>query len=430
MTQLESAKKDKISEEMVMVAKKEGLDPSYILEGVKSGHIVIPCNSLRHTERICGIGKGLKTKVNANVGTSQDLPDQEEAINKMRVAIEAGADAVMDLSTGEGIATIRKNMLKDCPVPFGTVPIYEAACKAIDREGAIRGLTADDIFDAISAQARDGVDFMTIHSGITFASIERLKQQNRLINIVSRGGAFLAEWILLNDTENPLFERFDEVLDIARKYDITISLGDGMRPGTIADATDRPQIQELILLGELAKKAKDAGVQVMIEGPGHIPIDQIEANVLLEKRLCDGAPFYVLGPLVTDVAPGYDHITAAIGGAIAAMAGADFLCYVTPSEHLSIPSIEDVKDGVIASRIAAHAADIAKGVKGALDWDIAISGARKALDWNKQIELSIDKEKASLYRKRHNPKSEDVCTMCSDYCSIKNLNKLDLIRNS
>jgi len=325
----------------------------------------------------------------------------------------------MDLSTGGDIARTRQEIVENSIVPVGTVPIYEAAVAAYKKHGAVTKMTGDDIFKALINQAKDGVDFFTVHCGITKESLERLIKQDRLIDIVSRGGAFLAEWIKKNKKENPLYEDFDEVLNIAKKYDITLSLGDGMRPGTIVDATDRPQVQELILLGELAMRAYEAGVQVIIEGPGHVPLNQIETNMILQKRLCNNRPFYVLGPLVTDVAPGYDHITSAIGGAIAAASGADFLCYVTPSEHLGLPNLEDVYDGVIASRIAAHAADIAKGVKGAVDWDRKISEARKKRDWALQEKLSIAPKRFAKIRKKTNQAAKDNCTMCGEFCSMK-----------
>jgi len=403
------------------IAKDESVGQAYLLKHIASGEIVVPLNNAKYGKNIkaCAIGSGLRTKVNANLGTSSGHSSINDEIEKLRVAVEAGADTVMDLSTGGDIARTRQEIVENSIVPVGTVPIYEAAVAAYKKHGAVTKMTGDDIFKVLINQAKDGVDFFTVHCGITKESLERLIKQDRLIDIVSRGGAFLAEWIKKNKKENPLYEDFDEVLNIAKKYDITLSLGDGMRPGTIVDATDRPQVQELILLGELAMRAYEAGVQVIIEGPGHVPLNQIETNMILQKRLCNNRPFYVLGPLVTDVAPGYDHITSAIGGAIAAASGADFLCYVTPSEHLGLPNLEDVYDGVIASRIAAHAADIAKGVKGAVDWDRKISEARKKRDWALQEKLSIAPKRFAKIRKKTNQAAKDNCTMCGEFCSMK-----------
>src|SRR3989338_7923746 len=419
MTQLESAKRGKITPEMRLVAKAEGLDPKILAKKIAGGKIVIPSNILRKKNRICGIGEGLRTKVNANIGTSQGSSRIAIELKKLEVAVDNGADAVMDLSTGGDLRKIRKAILKASRVPVGTVPIYEAAVAADRKKRAIPFITAGEMFAVLEEQAKEGVDFFTIHCGVTMETVERLKKEGRVVDVVSRGGAILIEWMAHNGSENPFYEEFEKVLGIAREYDITLSLGDGMRPGCLADATDRAQVQELIILGELAKRARDAGVQVMIEGPGHVPLNQIESNILLEKEICQGAPFYVLGPLVTDIAPGYDHITSAIGGALAASYGADFICYVTPSEHLGLPSVSDVKTGVIAARIAAHAADIAKNVKGALDWDISMSMARKKRDWQRQFKLAIDPAVAREYRKRSRPASKDVCTMCGQYCSMK-----------
>ena len=393
MTLLEQAKNNKISENIKLVSQDEGVDVSFVLQKVASGEIAIPVNNARPSKiKPCGIGSGLRTKVNANIGTSSEYSQIDIELEKLRVAIDCKADAVMDLSTGGDLALTRRAVIENSTVPVGTVPIYEAAVKAYRKYGSVTRMTEEDIFKALENQAKDGVDFFTVHCGLTKESLEHLLRQERMIDLVSRGGAFLAEWIKKNKKENPLYENFDEVLKIAKKYDITLSLGDGLRPGSITDATDRAQVQELILLGELAMKAYDHDVQVIIEGPGHVPLDQIKANVILQKRLCNNRPFYVLGPLVTDVAPGYDHITSAIGGAHAAAYGADFLCYVTPSEHLRLPDIEDVRQGVIASRIAAHAGDLVKGVKNALQWDKDISQARKERDWVRQEKLSISPE--------------------------------------
>ncbi|MBL7084740.1 MAG: phosphomethylpyrimidine synthase ThiC [Candidatus Omnitrophica bacterium] len=419
MAQLEQARKNRITAQMRRVARDERQTPEFIREQIAKGKIVIPYNKNHHPKKVYGIGQGLSTKVNANIGTSSDLSKTKEELKKLTVSVSAGAHTVMDLSTGGDIAKLRKIILQNCPVPLGTVPIYEAAINAVKKSGSIAKMSEKDILEAIEKHAKDGVDFFTLHCGVTGESIARLKAEKRITGVVSRGGAILVEWMSKNKKENPLYEYYDEVLDIAKRYDVTISLGDGMRPGCLADATDRTQIQELVLLGELAQRAKDKGVQVIIEGPGHVPIDQIQANVVLEKRLCHGAPFYVLGPLVTDIAPGYDHITAAIGGALAASYGADFLCYVTASEHLRLPTIEDVREGVIVSRIAAHAADIAKGVNKAMDWDVKISKARKKRDWKKQITLSIDPQRFKQIRRGLKSTAKDVCTMCSQYCSLK-----------
>ncbi|MFA5085633.1 MAG: phosphomethylpyrimidine synthase ThiC [Candidatus Omnitrophota bacterium] len=423
MTQIELAKSGKVSPSMRRVAKYEGLSTDFIRKGLINGTIVIPKNIRRRLKKPCGIGLGLKTKINANIGTSKDSSDISDEIKKMELAIDSGADAIMDLSTGSRIEETRHKILSRSKVPVGTVPIYEIVINGLKRYGSISDITVDEMFDVLEKQAREGVDFFTIHAGVTKKALDILKRNPRLLDIVSRGGAFLAEWIISNNRENPFYENFDRVIDLAKRYDVTLSLGDGLRPGSILDATDKPQLAELITLGELQRRALKEGVQVMIEGPGHVPIDQIKANVILEKSICNGAPFYVLGPLVTDIAPGYDHITSAIGGAIAGSAGADFLCYVTPAEHLRLPTLDDVKDGVIASKIAAHAADIAKGVKGAIDKDRDISGARAGRDWKRQFALAIDPVRPGIYRKYSKPGSKDVCTMCGEYCSIKTAEK-------
>ncbi len=423
MTQLEFAKKGKTTAEMIQVSRDEGLTIDFIRKGLAEGIIVIPKNKKHNIARPCGIGKGLRTKINANIGTSKDSSNIANELKKLEESVRLGADTIMDLSTGPRIEETRRQILARSKVPVGTVPIYEIVIKGLKKHGSIAGIMTDEMFAVIEQQAKEGVDFFTIHAGVTRKALSVLKENARLLDIVSRGGAFLAEWIISNNRENPFYEHFDRVIDIAKHYDVTLSLGDGLRPGSVADATDKPQITELIILGELQKKALKNGVQVMIEGPGHVPINQIEANVLLEKSLCNGAPFYVLGPLVTDIAPGYDHITSAIGGAVAASAGADFLCYVTPSEHLRLPTLEDVREGVVASKIAAHAADIAKNIKGAIDKDIAISRARARRDWKKQFQLAIDKKKPAEYRKESLPNLKDVCTMCGEYCSIKTAEK-------
>jgi len=417
MTQLEAARAGKITPEMKIVAEYEHLDADFIRQGIAEGNIVIPANVNHHNLTPRGIGKGLSTKVNANIGTSSDFGDEDTELQKLKICLDSKADAVMDLSTGGDIPGIRKKILAACPLPLGTVPIYQAGVLTMRKEDAMVKMTADDLFAAIEDHARDGVDFVTVHCGVTRAAIERLKQQKRIADVVSRGGAFLIGWMIYNQRENPLYEQYDRLLEIALKYDVTLSLGDGMRPGCLADATDRAQIEELLILGELVQRAQDAGVQVMVEGPGHVPLNQIETNILLQKSVCKGAPFYVLGPLVTDVAAGYDHITGAIGGAIAAAAGADFLCYVTPAEHLSLPDPEDVKQGIMASRIAAHAADIVKGVKGAKEWDMKMSIARKKLDWDEQAKLSIDPELSRRVHGKH-VSAGKACSMCGGFCAM------------
>jgi phosphomethylpyrimidine synthase len=418
MTQLELAREGIISPQMEQVAQREGIAAEAIRQGVAQGKIVIPANKNHQNLVPCGIGQGLRTKVNANFGTSSDFGDINTELEKLSVAIDAGADTVMDLSTGGDIAAIRQAIIAKSTLPVGTVPIYQAGIEALARHGAIVKMTQDELFKTIEEHARDGVDFITVHCGVTRQAIERLRQQKRVADVVSRGGAFLMGWILHNERENPLYEQYDRLLAIAKQFDVTLSLGDGMRPGSLADATDRAQIEELIILGELVQQAHGAGVQVMVEGPGHLPINQIEANVQLQKSLCNGAPFYVLGPLVTDVAAGYDHITGAIGGAVAAAAGTDFLCYVTPAEHLSIPDPEDVRQGVIASRIAAHAGDIAKGVRGAAEWDRQMSLARKRLDWGEQAKLSLDPK---LFRSVHakHATGGSACSMCGEFCAME-----------
>ncbi|MDD5604302.1 MAG: phosphomethylpyrimidine synthase ThiC [Dehalococcoidales bacterium] len=418
MTQLEKARANIITEEVKKVAVQEKLSADVIRQKVAEGIVVIPANPGHKNLVPRGIGAGLSTKVNANIGTSSDITGINVELEKLAVAIEAGADAVMDLSTGGDISAIRQRIIGSCPIPLGTVPVYQAAIKAIKTRGAIVKMAADDLFDAIEEHAKDGVDFITVHCGVTRHVLNVLDDNPRVAGIVSRGGSFLAGWIKHNQQENPLYEQYDRLLEIAHRHDVTLSLGDGMRPGCIADATDAAQIAELMVLGELVKRAREAGVQVMVEGPGHLPLDHIEANVKLEKQLCYQAPFYVLGPLVTDIAAGYDHITGAIGGAIAASAGADFLCYVTPSEHLALPEVEDVKNGVIASRIAGHAADIVKGISGAKEKDLAMSRARKQLDWDTQQEYALDPILFERVRKRTKT-SGKACTMCGDFCAMK-----------
>ena len=419
MTQLEIARKNTISEEMEICAEREGVEPEFIRKGVEDGNIVVIRN-IKHTSILpIAIGRGLRTKVNSNIGTSKDRIDMELELEKVRISIAAGADTIMDLSTGGDIGKIRKAILKESSVTIGTVPIYQAAVEMLNSKKAIVEMSADDMFEAIEENGKDGVDFVTVHCGVTKRSVGCIKKEGRRLGIVSRGGTFLSKWMEYNKSENPLYEQYDRLLKIAASYDMVLSLGDGLRPGCIADATDRGQVEELLILGELTKRARDYGVQVMIEGPGHVPIKEIQANVELEKSLCHGAPFYVLGPLPTDIAPGYDHITAAIGGAIAASAGADFLCYVTPSEHLRLPTIEDVKEGIIASRIAAHIADIAKGVHGALEKDLLMAKHRNEFNWEEQVNMSIDPDKAGALLETSESASKEGCTMCGEFCAIK-----------
>ncbi len=418
MTQLELARQGIISPQMETVAQYEGLETELIRQGIAEGIIVIPAN-IKHTNLVPrGIGQGLKTKINANIGTSSDFGDIDTELEKLRVAIDCGADAVMDLSTGGDIATIRQTIIAASSVPIGTVPIYQAGIKAIAQHDAIVKMTVDELFAGIEEHIYDGVDFITVHCGVTQSAIARLKKQGRVTDVVSRGGAFLIGWMLHNERENPLYEYYDRLLDLCMEFDVTLSRGDGMRPGSLSDATDRPQIEELLTIGELVERAQEAGVQAIVEGPGHLPLNQIEANVQLEKSICKGAPFYVLGPLVTDIGAGYDHITGAIGGAIAAAAGTDFLCYVTPSEHLGLPDFDDVRQGVIASRIAAHAGDIVKGVKGAKEWDRKMSMARKQLDWEEQVRLSLTPEISRRVHDKHATEGK-ACSMCGGYCAMQ-----------
>ncbi len=398
------------------VAKTEDAGISEIKKGIFAGTIVVPKNNKHKLAKPCAIGKGMTTKVNANLGLSPGNSNIRNEMKKMDAAVKVGADTLMDLSTGPFLWNLRKKLLSDCPLPLGTVPVYELAC---DPEKGFLTLKEDDFVEVVEKQAEEGVDFFTIHAGITLGAISFVSQNPRIINIVSRGGALLAAWMTANGRQNPFLSQFDRILDIAKKYNITLSLGDSLRPGAIADASDRLQMQELLVLGDLQKKAFSRGVQVMIEGPGHMPLDQIESNVKLEKAVCHGAPFYVLGPLVTDAAPGYDHIVSAIGGAIAASHGADFLCYVTPAEHLKLPDIKDVREGVMASKIAAHAADIVKNLPSAIKKDIEISKARARRDWKTQFKLALDPEIPEKVRKGSRPKEKDVCTMCADFCSIK-----------
>ncbi len=412
-------KKNIISPLVRRVALQEKIAPLKLMALIASGEAVIPLNCTHKIKRPCAVGKTLQTKINANLGTSTDASQIALEIKKLKVALEHGADAVMDLSVGGDLTLMRKKILKYSTVPVGTVPVYEVAVRAQKKYRNFLKFSAEDILTVLEEQAQQGVDFFTIHSGITSSSLAILKKQKRLMGVVSRGGAIMVSWMQKQRQENPFYSHFEEILDIAYKYDVTLSLGDGLRPGSILDATDKAQIAELKILGLLAKRAQARGVQVMIEGPGHVAIDEIKKNIALEKKYCHGAPFYVLGPLVTDVAPGYDHITSAIGGALAASYGADFLCYVTPAEHLRHPDADDVRQGVIAARIAAHAGDLVKRKALAIEWDREISLARKERNWKKQINLAIDPQKARDYRLSSKPKLSNVCTMCGKFCSIK-----------
>ncbi len=421
MTQIELAKNKKYSREMKAISRREGLNLRILCERIARGRIVILQNNKRRLPKFCAVGEGLSTKINVNLGTSSGNPSLKRELEKLKIAIQYGADTVMDLSIGGDLKRIRKEIIEYSPLPVGTVPIYEAAVNAERKYGSFLKMHKEELFDILEQQAADGVDFFTLHAGVTMKNLSLLSGNNkRLTGIVSRGGAILASWMKKNKCENPLFKYFDRVLDIAYRYDVTLSLGDGLRPGSIFDANDRAQNAELKTLGELAKRAWGKCVQVMIEGPGHVRLDKIRQNVLLEKRLCQGAPFYVLGPLVTDIASGYDHISSAIGGAIAASYGADFLCFVTPSEHLRLPSLEDVKNGIIASRIAAHSSDLVKEIKPALQWDREMSIARGKRDWNTQIKLSLNPQKSMhYYGKKKGLSHKKVCSMCGEYCAIK-----------
>jgi phosphomethylpyrimidine synthase len=413
MTQLEKARNNEITEEMEIVSKKENIEIKHLLKKIANGRIVIPASILHKNLDPIGIGENLSIKVNANIGSSPDKADLDYELEKLKVCIDAKADTVMDLSTGGDIDLIRREIIRNCRIPVGTVPVYQAACKVED----VINLNEKDFVAGIKNHIEDGVDFITIHAGLLQNSIPLIRK--RLIGVVSRGGALLLRWMIHHKRENPMYENFDEILKLAKKYDITLSLGDGLRPGCLHDATDEAQISELKVLGDLTLKAWDEDVQVMIEGPGHIPLHQIEENIRMQKKICHNAPFYVLGPLVTDIAPGYDHITSAIGGCLAAFYGADFLCYVTPSEHLGLPNVDEVREGVIASRIAAHAADIAKGLPGSMNWDNEMSTARSNLDWKQMIYLSINPDIARTIRERCTDADEDVCSMCGRFCSVK-----------
>jgi len=418
-TQIKAAKEGRITEEMRIVAKDEEESPQNMRQRLVEGTVIITCNAQRENVHPIGIGKGLRTKVNTNIGTSPDLCDPNLEIEKAKTAVKYRTDTIMDLSISGNLDEIRRAILGTVNVPIGTVPIYQAAIESANRKGSIIHMTEDDIFNTIEKHAKDGVDFMTVHCGVTKQIVKRLAKYPRLMGIVSRGGTFLAAWILHHNKENPLYANYDYLLETAAEYDFALSLGDGLRPGCIFDSTDWPQVQELLTIGELVERARAANIQAMVEGPGHLPLNDITANVQLEKSICKGAPFYVLGPVVTEIAPGYDHIVGAIGGAIAGLAGADFLCYLTPSEHLGLPTLEDVKEGVIATKIAAHAVDIVKLGSKAAARDLAMAKARANLNWKKQIESALDSDKAMKIRGRVKLKSPETCSMCSEYCAIK-----------
>jgi len=420
-TQMDAAKRGIVTREMEIVAQKENMDIKELQQLMAQGKVIIPANKKHTALDPEGIGRGMRTKINVNIGISKDCCNFDIELEKAKKAIELKADAIMDLSSYGKTGEFRRKLISISTAMVGTVPIYDAV-GFYDKE--ISDITAEEFLDVIERHAADGVDFMTIHAGINRETVRRFKKNGRLTNIVSRGGSLMFAWMELTGNENPFYEYYDRILEIFAEYDVTMSLGDALRPGSINDSTDAAQIEELIVLGELTKRAWERNVQVMVEGPGHMAINEIAANMVLEKRLCHEAPFYVLGPIVTDVAPGYDHITSAIGGAIAAASGADFLCYVTPAEHLRLPDIDDMKEGIIASRIAAHVADIAKGIKGARDWDYKMSEARKNLDWDKMFELAVDGEKAKRYRESSKPENEDTCTMCGNMCAVRNTNKI------
>lgn len=420
-TQMDAAKKGITTKEMEIVAKKENMDIEILKNLIANGQIVIPANKNHTSLNPEGVGKKLRTKINVNLGISKDCYDIDEEMKKVQLALDMNAEAIMDLSSFGKTEEFRKKLIANSSAMIGTVPIYDAV-GFYDKE--LKDITAKEFLDVVKKHAKDGVDFVTIHAGINKETASVFKRNKRLTNIVSRGGSLMYAWMELNNKENPFFEYFDDLLEICKEYDLTLSLGDACRPGSIKDASDACQIKELMILGELTLRAWEQNVQVIIEGPGHMSLDEIQANMILEKKLCHGAPFYVLGPIVTDIAPGYDHITSAIGGALASSFGADFLCYVTPAEHLRLPNLDDVKEGIIATKIAAHSGDIAKKIPGAMDWDNKMSKARQELDWDKMFDLCIDPEKAKRYRKESTPEHNDSCTMCGKMCSMRNMNKI------
>lgn len=419
MIRVASAKKGIVTQEMRRAAASENMAAKALCRALADGSVVIARNTGRRISPLA-IGAGTRIKINANIGTSSAKADIKEELRKMRVAVKYGADAIMDLSTSGDLTEIRAAILRECPVAVGTVPLYEMALVAQSKKKSVLKISANEMFDVIERHCEQGVDFLTLHCGVTMHSVERFKRAGRLAGSVSRGGTIIMEWIHHNKKENPLYAEFDRLCEICARYDVCISLGDAFRPGALADATDRVQVQELVTLGELVRQAREKNVGVFVEGPGHVPLNQVASNVQIEKTLCNNAPFYVLGPLVTDVSPGYDHISAAIGGAVAGMAGADFLCYVTPAEHLRLPSVEDVREGVVASRIAGHAADVARGLPGAEQWDLAVSRAKIDLNWNKFMSLCVDPDKARAYRASLPPRGdESPCSICGEFCAIK-----------
>lgn len=420
-TQMDAARKGILTKELMTVAEQEQWEPEKLRELVAEGKVAIPANKNHSCLKPSGIGSMLRTKINVNLGTSRDLNDLDMELEKVKDAVLMGAESIMDLSSFGDTRKFRKKLTGECPAMIGTVPIYDAV---VYYHKPLREITAGEWIKIVEMHAEDGVDFMTIHVGINKQTAKRFKEAKRLTNIVSRGGSIIFAWMEMTGEENPFYEHYDRILEICQKHDVTLSLGDACRPGCIEDASDISQVEELVTLGELTRRAWEKNVQVIIEGPGHMPLDQIAANMKIQQTICKGAPFYVLGPLVTDIAPGYDHITAAIGGAVAAAAGAAFLCYVTPAEHLRLPDEADGKEGIIAARIAAHAADIAKGIRGAKEWDHKMSAARKRLDWETMFQLAIDPEKARRYRAASKPEKEDTCSMCGNFCAMKNMNRI------
>ena len=420
-TQMDAARQGVVTSQMNIVARKEKMAPETLRELIAAGKVIIPANRNHTNLDPEGVGQGLRTKINVNLGISKDCCDVDLEMDKVRLALALKTEAIMDLSCYGKTREFRRRLVETSPAMIGTVPIYDAV-GFYDKN--LKDLTVDEIFDVVEHHCEDGVDFLTIHAGLNRSAAEKIKRRERITNIVSRGGSLMFTWMQLNDRENPFYEYYDRLLEICQAHDVSLSLGDGCRPGCLHDSTDASQVEELITLGELTKLAWEKNVQVMIEGPGHMALNEIAGNMMLEKRLCHGAPFYVLGPIVTDVAPGYDHITSAIGGAVAAASGADFLCYVTPAEHLRLPDLEDMKAGIIAVRIAAHAADIAKGIPGARDWDDAMGRARADLDWKRMLSLAMDPEKATRYRESSQPEHEDSCTMCGKMCAVRNMNRV------
>ncbi len=421
-TQMDAARKGISTPQMKKVAEKERMPLEKLMELVAQGKVAICANKAHTCLDPEGVGSMLRTKINVNLGVSRDCKDYDVEMKKVQSAIDLGAEAIMDLSSHGDTQPFRRKLVAECPAMIGTVPVYDSV---IHYQRDLGTLTAKDFIDVVRLHAEDGVDFVTLHCGITRKTIEQIRKHKRKMNIVSRGGSLVFAWMSMTGEENPFYEYFDEILDICEKHDVTISLGDACRPGCLADATDVCQIEELVRLGELTKRAWAHNVQVMVEGPGHVPLDQVAANMQVQQSICMGAPFYVLGPLVTDIAPGYDHITAAIGGAVAAMNGAAFLCYVTPAEHLALPNVEDVKQGIIASKIAAHAADIAKGIPGAQERDDQMADARRALDWDGQFACALDPETAKAIRDSRKPEDDhsDTCSMCGKFCAVRSMNK-------